>query len=40
MSGSVVTLAQTGSVIAMGLVLDTFVVRSLVVPSAAALLGP
>ena len=40
MSGSVVTLAQMGSIIAMGLVLDTFVVRSLVVPSAAALLGP
>jgi RND superfamily putative drug exporter len=39
MSGSVVTLAQMGSIIAMGLLLDTFVVRTLVVPAAATLLG-
>ena len=39
MTGSVVTLAQMGSIIAMGLLLDTFVVRTLVVPAAATLLG-
>ena len=40
MAGSVLTLAQMGFTIAMGLLLDTFVVRTLVVPSIAALLGP
>ncbi len=40
MSGSVTTLAQTGFTIGMGLLLDTFVVRSLVVPAFAALMGP
>jgi RND superfamily putative drug exporter len=40
MAGSVTTLAQTGFTIGMGLLLDTFVVRSLVVPSFAALMGP
>lgn len=38
-SGSVDTLAQIGFTIGAGLLLDTFVVRTLVVPAAAALLG-
>lgn len=40
MSGSVVTLAQIGFTIGMGLLLDTFIVRTLVVPAFAALAGP
>ena len=40
MAGSVATLAQVGFTIGMGLLLDTFIVRSLVVPAAATLLGP
>ncbi len=40
MAGSVTTLAQIGFTIGMGLLLDTFLVRTLVVPAAAALLGP
>jgi RND superfamily putative drug exporter len=39
MSGSVSTLAQIGFTIGMGLLLDTFIVRTLVVPSFATLLG-
>ncbi|MER5388144.1 RND family transporter [Saccharopolyspora sp. NPDC002686] len=38
-SGSVDTLAQIGFTIGVGLLLDTFVVRTLVVPAAATLLG-
>lgn len=40
MAGSVVTLMQIGFTIGMGLLLDTFVVRTLVVPAFAALVGP
>lgn len=40
MAGSVTTLAQVGFTIGAGLLLDTFVVRSLLVPAAATLLGP
>jgi putative drug exporter of the RND superfamily len=40
MAGSVTTLAQIGFTIGMGLLLDTFVVRTLVVPAFAALMGP
>lgn len=40
MSGSVLTLTQIGFTIGMGLLLDTFVVRTLVVPAFAALVGP
>lgn len=40
MAGSVSTLAQIGFTIGMGLLLDTFVVRTLVVPAFAALMGP
>ncbi|HJQ07504.1 MAG TPA: MMPL family transporter [Nocardioides sp.] len=40
MTGTVTTLAQIGFTIGMGLLLDTFVVRTLLVPSVAALLGP
>jgi len=40
MAGSVSTLAQIGFTIGMGLLLDTFVVRTLVVPAFATLLGP
>ncbi|WP_220699246.1 MMPL family transporter [Nocardioides cavernaquae] len=40
MSGSVLTLSQIGFTIGVGLLLDTFVVRTLVVPAGAALLGP
>lgn len=39
MASSVVTIGQTGFTIGMGLLLDTFVVRSLLVPAAATLLG-
>jgi uncharacterized membrane protein YdfJ with MMPL/SSD domain len=37
---SIVGLAETGFAVAFGVVLDTFVVRTLVVPSVAALIGP
>lgn len=40
MAGSVLTLVQIGFTIGVGLLLDTFVVRTLVVPAGAALLGP
>lgn len=40
MAGSTLSLAQTGFTTGMGLLIDTFVVRTLVVPSVAALLGP
>lgn len=40
MSGSVLTLTQIGFTIGMGLLLDTFIVRTLVVPAFAALVGP
>jgi RND superfamily putative drug exporter len=40
MAGSVTTLAQIGFTIGMGLLLDTFVVRTLVVPAFAVLMGP
>ena len=40
MSGSVTTLVADGFTIGAGLLLDTFVVRTLVVPASAALLGP
>lgn len=39
MAGAVTTLAQTGFTIGIGLLLDTFIVRTLVVPSVAALAG-
>ncbi|GAB2973903.1 MMPL family transporter [Nocardioides montaniterrae] len=39
MAGSVLTLAEIGFTIGVGLLLDTFVVRTLVVPAGAALLG-
>ena len=40
MSGSVTTLVQLGFTVGVGLLLDTFVVRTMVVPAFAALLGP
>jgi RND superfamily putative drug exporter len=40
MSGSVTTLVQLGFTVGGGLLLDTFVVRTLVVPAFAALAGP
>lgn len=40
MSGSVTTLVQLGFTVGFGLLLDTFVVRTLVVPAFAALAGP
>ncbi len=40
MFGSITSLAQLGFTVGMGLLLDTFIVRTLVVPAAAALLGP
>jgi RND superfamily putative drug exporter len=40
MSGSVTTLVQLGFTTGVGLLLDTFVVRTLVVPAFAALVGP
>lgn len=39
MTGTVTTLAQIGFTIGMGLILDTFVVRTLVIPAIATLLG-
>jgi len=39
MTGSVTTLAQIGFTIGLGLLLDTFVVRTLVIPALATLLG-
>jgi RND superfamily putative drug exporter len=39
MAGSVATMAQVGFTIGAGLLLDTFVVRSLMVPAVATLLG-
>ncbi|HSV39996.1 MAG TPA: efflux RND transporter permease subunit [Nocardioidaceae bacterium] len=39
MAGSVTTLAQMGFTVGVGLLLDTFIVRTLVVPACAALLG-
>lgn len=39
MAGSVTTLAQMGFTVGVGLLLDTFVVRTLVVPAIAALFG-
>jgi RND superfamily putative drug exporter len=33
-------LGETGTAVAIGLLLDTFIVRSMLVPSIAALLGP
>lgn len=39
LAGTVSTVAQTGFTIGAGLLLDTFVVRSLVIPAAASLLG-
>lgn len=40
MTGSVTILTQIGFTIGMGLLLDTFIVRTIVVPAIAALLGP
>lgn len=40
MSGSVITLVQLGFTVGIGLLIDTFVVRTLVVPAFAALVGP
>jgi putative drug exporter of the RND superfamily len=40
MSGSVTTLVQLGFTVGVGLLLDTFVVRTLVVPAFAVLVGP
>jgi len=40
MAGSVTTMMQVGFTIGTGLLLDTFVVRSLLVPAIATLLGP
>ena len=40
MFGSVTSLAQLGFTVGMGLLLDTFIVRTLVVPACATLLGP
>lgn len=40
MTAEAVGLAQTGFTIGMGLLIDTFIVRTFIVPSAAALLGP
>ncbi|RNL65432.1 RND family transporter [Nocardioides marmoriginsengisoli] len=40
MSGSVTTLVQLGFTVGLGLLIDTFVVRTLVVPAFAALVGP
>ena len=40
MAGSVLTLTQIGFTIGMGLLLDTFIVRTLVVPAFATLVGP
>lgn len=40
MTAEAVGLAQTGFTIGMGLLIDTFIVRTFIVPSTAALLGP
>jgi RND superfamily putative drug exporter len=40
MSGSVTTLVQLGFTVGVGLLMDTFVVRTLVVPAFAAMVGP
>lgn len=40
MSGSVTTLVQLGFTAGVGLLIDTFIVRTLVVPAFAALVGP
>lgn len=40
MSASVITIVQLGFAVGTGLLLDTFVVRTFVVPAVAALLGP
>ncbi len=40
MFGSITSLGQLGFTVGMGLLLDTFIVRTLVVPACAALLGP
>ncbi|MGI9085252.1 MAG: MMPL family transporter [Aeromicrobium sp.] len=40
MFGSITSLAQLGFTVGMGLLLDTFIVRTLVVPACAAMLGP
>lgn len=40
MTAEAVGLAQTGFTIGMGLLIDTFIVRTFIVPSAAVLLGP
>jgi RND superfamily putative drug exporter len=40
MSGSVTTLVQLGFTVGIGLLIDTFVVRTMVVPAFAALVGP
>jgi RND superfamily putative drug exporter len=40
MTASAVGLQQTGFTIGMGLLIDTFIVRTFIVPSAATLLGP
>jgi RND superfamily putative drug exporter len=40
LAGSTLSLAQTGFTVGMGLLLDTFIVRTFIVPSAAAILGP
>jgi RND superfamily putative drug exporter len=40
LAGRVTTIGQVGFTIAVGLLLDTFVVRSLLVPALATLLGP
>jgi RND superfamily putative drug exporter len=40
MSGSVTTLLQLGFTVGLGLLMDTFVVRTMVVPAFAALVGP
>jgi RND superfamily putative drug exporter len=40
MSGSVTTLVQLGFTVGAGLLLDTFVVRTMVVPAFAVLVGP
>jgi RND superfamily putative drug exporter len=40
MTAEAVGLAQTGFTIGMGLLIDTFIVRTFIVPSAAAILGP
>jgi RND superfamily putative drug exporter len=38
--GSLTTMVQTGFIIGMGILIDTFVVRTVTVPALAALIGP